>query len=122
MMLWFAMALIVHVPTALAQSGARLVQCEITSMPDEKRVFKGRCVFQPEGAGSFALSSVSDNEPLWGNIAVVNVMIVQKDVAEVSALVLDKPGGGHTSRWGEARRSAQDKSCWVGVDFKVCAR
>lgn len=25
------------------------------------------------------------------------------------------------SRWGEAKRSSQDKACWVGGDFKVCA-
>ena len=107
---------------ASAQAGAKIVQCDILSFPSQSVQFRGKCVFQPEGGGSFSLSAVNQQSTLFGDIAVVNVTVVEKGLAEVSGLVIDKTGGGHTSRWGQARRSIQDKSCWDGADFRICAR
>lgn len=107
---------------AAAQAGAKIVQCDILSLPSQSVQFSGKCVFQPEGGGSFSLSAVSQQATLYGDVAVVNVIVVEKGLAEVSALLSDNTTGGHTSRWGQARRSIQDKACWDGSDFRVCAR
>jgi len=93
----------------------KVVKCEINS--DGKKVFNAKCLFTPEAKGSFSLSNFKQ-KPLFDTISVVSVTIVEKDVAEVRGLTSD----GINSRWGEARRSAKDKSCWVGSDFKVCAK
>ncbi len=100
---------------ASALAGGKTAKCAITSGATVE--FNGKCLFQPEGDGSFSLS-LADEKPLYGEIAMVSVYIVESGVAEVRGLTT----GGINSRWGEARRSAQDKACWVGEDFKVCAR
>ena len=107
---------------AAAQAGAKIAQCDILTLPGQSVQFSGKCVFQPEGAGSFSLSAVNQQSTLFGDIAVVNVTLVEKGLAEVSGLVIDRAGGGHTSRWGQARRSTKDKACWDGEDFRICAR
>jgi len=107
---------------ATAQAGAKVVQCDILTLPVQSVQFSGKCVFQPEGSGSFSLSAVNQQSTLFGDIAVVNVILVEKGLAEVSGLVIDRSGGGHTSRWGQARRSTKDKACWDGEDFRICAR
>lgn len=100
---------------ASALAGGKTAQCEITS--GNAVEFRGKCLFQPEGDGSFSLSR-ADEKPLYGGIAMVSVYVVESGVAEVRGLTTE----GINSRWGEARRSDRDKACWVGEDFKVCAR
>jgi len=48
----------------------------------------------------------------------VNVYILEKGHAQVRGLTTD----GINSMWGNAKRSTQDRSCWVGSDFKICAK
>ena len=106
----------------MAQAGAKVARCDIMSLPSQAVQFSGKCVFQPEGGGSFSLSAIHQQDKLFGDIAVVNVIVIEKGLAEVSGLVIDRAGGGHRSRWGQARRSTQDMACWEGVDFRICAR
>lgn len=47
-----------------------------------------------------------------------SVDIVETNQAEVRGLT----SKGINSRWGEAKRSRKQPSCWVGEDFKVCAK
>jgi hypothetical protein len=97
-------------------SADKVVKCEISS--DNKTVYKGKCIFTPDEGGSFSLSNVKQQKPLFEEISVVSVYLVEKGVAEVRGLTTS----GINSRWGEAKRSMKDKSCWEGSDFKVCAR
>ncbi len=96
-----------------AMAADKLVKCQIG--PDAHPDYKGMCQFYSE-PGSFALSSPHKDKPLYGKILVVNVYITE-DGAEVRGLT----SRGNNSRWGEAKRSPQDKACWLGADFKVCA-
>jgi hypothetical protein len=74
-------------------------------------------LFVPDTNGSFALLNPQKNKSLLSGITDVSVFIIEKGVAEVRGLTTD----GINSRWGEAKRSTEDKACWVGEDFKVCA-
>ncbi|MBN2824221.1 MAG: hypothetical protein JXQ76_02770 [Campylobacterales bacterium] len=80
--------------------------------------FHGNCDFQSEQGGSFSIAQFNPNQPLYGPILSVSVYIVQRGIAEVRGLTTD----GINSRWGEARRSQDDPACWIGSDFKICAR
>ena len=82
-----------------------------------RTAFKGKCTFIPSAGGSFTLMSQSPNKPLFRNIMDVSVYITERNHAEVRGSL----SGGHNSRWGEATRSQNQKACWVGSDFKVCA-
>jgi hypothetical protein len=93
----------------------RVVKCQIDSAGKEE--YKGKCLFVPDTRGSFALSNIKSNKPLFDGIINVSVSIIEKGVAEVRGLTTD----GINSRWGEAKRSTEDKACWAGDDFKVCA-
>ncbi len=99
-----------------SQAADKTVKCEITN--GSQKAFNGKCTFLLEEGGSFSLSNLNKQKPLYGNILVVSVSIIEKGVAEVRGLTKD----GNNSRWGEAKRSAKDPACWVGSDFKVCAR
>lgn len=92
----------------------KLVKCQIG--PDNHPDYKGMCSFYSE-PGEFALSNPNKNKPLYGKIQMVSVDITEEGIAEVSGLT----SRGNNSRWGEAKRSSQDKACWLGEDFKVCA-
>jgi len=46
----------------------------------------------------------------------ISVFIVRPGIAEVRGLTAQ----GINARWGEARRSARDRACWVGADFSIC--
>jgi hypothetical protein len=107
------LSLLLAAQTAVAAE--RIVSCEINS--NGKTVFNGKCKFIPDQGGSFSLSGVT-GKPLFGNVTDVSVYIIEKGVAEVRGLTSD----GINSRWGEAKRSAKDKACWEGSDFRVCAR
>lgn len=115
MRLHLAVLALILLFSASALAGGKTARCEIIS--GAKVEFSGKCQFQPEGDGSFSLS-LADEKPLYGGIAMVSVYVVESGVAEVRGLTTE----GINSRWGEARRSERDKACWVGADFKVCAR
>jgi len=100
---------------ALAQGGGRLVDCRVES--EGKVVVSGKCRFVPEAGGSFTLENRDAKRPLYGEILMVTVSIVSPGNAEVRGLTRQ----GINSRWGEARRSNQDRACWEGSDFKICA-
>jgi hypothetical protein len=110
-----------EVPTQEAQTDqapavkTTLVECQIDS--NNTPVYKGKCLFSSEQGGSFSLSNPLNDKPLYDTINFVNVNVVEAGVADVRALTSD----GMNSRWGEAGRSSQDRACWVGADFKVCA-
>lgn len=116
-----ALAMLTLLVPSAAYSKGRVVDCRISS-PDGAYVqFKGRCKFVPEPGGSFSLSDAAGKAKFYGTISIVSVYLTGKDTAEVSGLVLDPGGGGHNSRWGEARRSTKDRACWNGSDFQICA-
>lgn len=111
-------ACLLSIPFAqsLAQGGGKIADCRIESAG--KVDFNGKCRFTPDGAsGSFSLSRDGQGA-LYGTILAVTVVVVSPGVAEVRGLTRD----GINSRWGEAKRSAQEPACWLGSDFKVCAR
>jgi hypothetical protein len=93
---------------------ARTVKCLIET-PDE--VFQGPCDFDPEQKGSFSLSATPGSGRFLSTASVVSVSIYAPGQADVRGLTRD----GINSRWGDARRSSQDRACWRGADFLVCA-
>jgi hypothetical protein len=95
---------------------AKSALCTVES--NGRTMFHGYCDFLPERGGSFSLSAFNRNRPLYNGISLVSVYIVQRGVAEVSGLTSD----GFNSRWGRAVRSRSDRACWVGSDFRICAR
>jgi hypothetical protein len=111
-----AAAVLVLVAAASAQENSRIVDCRVES--EGKVVVNGKCRFTPEPSGSFTLESASANRPLFGSILQVSVALISPGTAEVRGLTRQ----GINSRWGEAQRSNDDRSCWVGSDFKICAR
>lgn len=104
-----------------ANAKGKVVDCRISSLDGTQVQFKGRCKFVPEAGGSFSLSDASGKARFYNTISVVSVYLTGNDTAEVSGLVLDPGGGGHNSRWGEAKRSTKDSACWDGSDFQICA-
>lgn len=118
-MLTIAMTAILISSTAYAKG--RVVDCRISSPDDAQVQFNGKCKFVPEAGGSFSLSDASGKNKFFGTISIVSVFLTGKDTAEVGGLVLDPGGGGHNSRWGEAKRSKKDGACWEGSDFRICA-
>jgi len=121
MRLIVALVLLAAVLPTGASAKGRVVGCRISSLDGTSVQFKGRCMFVPEPGGSFSLSDASGKAKFYGTISVVSVYLTDKDTAEVSGLVLDPGGGGHNSRWGEAKRSTKDRACWDGSDFQICA-
>lgn len=108
------LAIMLAVPQAAARS--KPASCRIES--NGKVEFRGRCIFTPDRGGSFSLGPARGSGPLYGSILAVNVTIVGRGVAEVRGLTT----GGINSRWGRAVRSKRNRACWVGSDFRVCAR
>lgn len=106
---------------AVAVAKEKVVDCAITSLPSNDIQFKGKCKFVPEAGGSFTLMDAKGKDKFYDTIGMVSVTLTGKDTAEVGGFVLDEGGGGHNSRWGEAKRSKKDGACWDGADFRVCA-
>ena len=103
------MALLLINSQAIAKD--RVVKCQVGE-------YKGSCLFIPDTPkGSFSLSNPVPNKPLTDTIISVSVTVIEKGVAEVRSLTAD----GINSRWVEARRSTEDKACWEGDSFNVCA-
>ena len=101
----------------LAQSSGKIASCRVESAG--KVEVNGPCKFTPEGtAGSFTLENRDPQKALYGSILMVTVSVVSPGTAEVRGLTRR----GINSRWGEAKRSSEDRACWAGSDFKICAR
>ena len=100
-----------------ADAADPLVDCLVES--GGKVEFSGKCrFFSADTSGSFALNAADGKSRLYGEILDVSVFIVAPGEAEVRGLTAH----GINSRWGPAKRSAQDAACWVGADFRICAR
>jgi hypothetical protein len=97
------------------QAREKVARCRIET--GGSVVVNGKCLFDADQDGSFHLANVDQNKSLFGEILLVNVVIVAQDVAEVRGLTR----AGINSRWGEARRSTRDRACWYGADFRICA-
>ena len=94
---------------------AKPARCLITS--SSTKSFKGPCDYKPDSStGGFALSRLKGRKFL--NIDPITVSVVSPGVAQVSGLTKE----GVNSTWGEAKRSKRDPACWIGEDFKICAR
>lgn len=113
----------------IAASMSNVKKCEISGQQYDndgnalgmKVLYKNTCLLTPdEPSGSFSLSNPDKDKPLYkysdDKILIVSVSILDKKVAEVRGLT----SSGINSRWGDAKKSAKDKSCWVGEDFKIC--
>ena len=92
----------------------KVARCVISSVDDR---YEGPCDFLLGQGGSFSVSRVASEEPLFGLVTVLSVSLVGEGQAEVRGLTTS----GINSRWGEAQRSAEDGACWVGTDFEICA-
>ena len=106
-------ALVFVVVPNITQAKAKNATCQV----DEggKTRYKGVCKFEPQGGGSFYVSH--PNMPKRIGVEGLMVMIESKDYAVVQATKI----GGGGSMWGEAIRSQQQKACWLGENFKICA-
>ncbi|HET8540172.1 MAG TPA: hypothetical protein VFL83_09910 [Anaeromyxobacter sp.] len=107
---------------AAPASNAATVVCTIRSPGEDGKTqvdLDGPCRFLPEGKrGSFSLSALDGQQPLFEGILVLSVTVVAPGKAEVRGVTAE----GINSRWGEARRSKADPACWTGSDFEICAR
>jgi hypothetical protein len=109
-----AVAVLSAPPQATAKP--KTANCRIESEGALK--FNGPCRFLPERGGSFILNPARGRGPLYGTVLSVSVTIIKRGVAEVRGLT----SAGINSRWGRAERSRKNPACWVGSDFKVCAK
>ena len=104
-------------PLGHAQESARLVNCRLEGARG-KVEFAGKCRFLPERGGSFTLENVDRKQPLFDTVVSVSVSIISPGIAEVRGLT----SRNINARWEPARHSKNARACWVGKDFKVCAR
>ena len=88
-------------------------RCDIRSADAR---YAGPCEFRSGKGGDFSVRRDGGAVPLLGTITDVSVTLVTGG-AEVSGMTTD----GVNSRWGAAKRSADDPACWTGADFEVCA-
>ena len=93
---------------------ARNAKCLIKS--GNTTQFSGTCDFRGARNGSFSLTAGKSGR-FVKNIVVVSVTVLSKNAADVRGLTK----AGINSRWGSAKRSRQNRACWVGNGFKVCA-
>lgn len=100
-----------------AQGKSKLADCRVES--EGKVQVSGKCRFTPDAGGSFTIEHADPKRSIFfGEIMSITVSIVSPGVAEVRGLTRQ----GVNSRWGEARRMANDRACWQGSDFRICAR
>ena len=104
-------------PLGHAQESARLVNCRLEGARG-KVEFAGKCRFLPKQGGSFTLENVDRKQPLFDTVVSVSVLIISPGIAKVRGWT----SGDTKARWEPARRSENGRACWVGKDFKVCAR
>lgn len=108
--LLFALAPLVLFSATAAE--ARPARCVIAG--EGSPTWRGPCDFLAERGGSFGIRPYRGT--FADGISDISVSLIRPGVAEVRGLTRD----GINSRWGEARRSARDRACWVGEDFSIC--
>lgn len=96
----------------LTDAVAKPARCVVTS--NGAPAYDGKCDFSAEKGGSFSIKPIGRDA--FDGATVISVSVTLPGVAEVRGLTRD----GINSRWGEAKRSASDRACWVGGDFKIC--
>lgn len=96
-----------------AASKAKQANCNVSNSYGES--YKATCKFTMYENGSFTIEPSKQGDLILGS-DMVSVWITEPGFAEVQGAT---PEGGN-SRWGEARRSAQNRACWVGSDFRIC--
>ncbi len=94
---------------------ARNAKCLITSGNTVQ--FRGTCDFRAEANGSFSLAGAKSSGRFLKDVILVSVTVMAPRRADVRGLTRM----GINSRWGAARRSREDRACWIGSGFKVCA-
>lgn len=104
-------ALCLHFSASLAFADNAI--CEITVRGER---VDGPCRFSPHRGGSFDISMVDGRS--MGGATSLSLDVVSAGVGEVRGLT----AYGVRSRWGEARRMAEDGACWRGADFTLCVR
>lgn len=110
-----AAVLAVSAAVTADEAVARDARCRI--FQDNRLALDRLCDFEPDGRnGSYILSAQGKRGSLLPGISIVSVSVVSPGVAEVRGMT----GDGINSRWGEARRSASERACWVGSDFRIC--
>jgi hypothetical protein len=108
--LLFALAPVLLFAATAAE--ARPARCVVASAGAP--VWRGPCDFVAERGGSFGIRPYRGAFP--GGITDISVTVLRPGLADVRGLTRQ----GINSRWGEARRSARDRACWIGSDFSVC--
>ncbi len=99
----------------ISAASARDARCRI--FQDNRLTLDRICDFEPDGRnGSYVLSAQGKRGMLVPGISTISVSVFRAGVAEVRGLTVD----GINSRWGEARRSNNDRACWVGDGFSIC--
>jgi hypothetical protein len=96
----------------LTDAVAKPARCVVTS--NGAPAYDGKCDFSAEKGGSFSIKPIGRDA--FDGATVISVSVTLPGVAEVRGLTRD----GINSRWGEAKRSASDRACWVGDGFKIC--
>ena len=100
-------------PFSAVPSHAAEALCEITAKGER---VDGPCRFSARRGGSFDIAMT--DERTMGGATSLSLDVVGPGRGEVRGLT----PFGVRSRWGEARRMAQDRACWRGTDFTICVR
>lgn len=100
-------------PEAGTNEGWRRARCVVESTGQP--TYRGACLFSEERGGTFSIRRANDG--LIAGRRLITVALVGDGAAEVSGLT----PSGNVSRWGRANRAADDRACWRGTDFRVCA-
>jgi len=112
----FTILLLIVLSSHLTQAADKIVSCEI--MRDGATAYTGKCILMPLHDGSFILSNLQQQIPLFDDVSMVSVSLTEKDVADVRGLT----SAGIRSLWGEAKRFQKDPACCTGYDFEICVR
>lgn len=105
--------LALSLPFSASPSPAAEALCEITAKGER---VDGPCRFAARRGGSFDIAMTDDRT--MGGASSLSLDVVGPGLGEVRGLT----PFGVRSRWGEARRMAQDRACWRGADFTICVR
>ena len=75
-----------------------------------------RRIAQPS-AKHFSIAGINNSQLIPG-ILNISVSILGPGRADVRGLTTE----GINSRWGSAVQDVKDPFCWIGTDFRICAR
>lgn len=116
MMVPFLIAALVAGIAVVPPAQAKIARCVVTV--EDRLIMNGPCNFQAEGGdGSFSLGAVNPRAWLAPEVGSLALWVSKPGHAEVFVVA------ERASRWGAARRSRNDKACWIGRAgfFKICA-